>query len=247
MGGRRAYVCEVCQPLRNGVALNDLPKERGAALRNGDAQHKSFVSHCAPEPGMLTVAKLRKACLAAGLATTGKKAELMARLEGVEEKVEPAETTDDAELEKGIADDEKDHATIIAVGSTEVEADEWEKHTVVKLRSMLKAVNLKTAGNKADLIARLRDHHHEKSAEVEVIDEVIPGTAHLTMIMSAKDAAEEKRLAGEARNVEHVGLVDLMEEMSEDAEADDKTQRKLPFREVKKRRTRSQSKLTTTN
>lgn len=72
--------------------------------------------------------------------------------------------------------------------------------TVPQLKAALKGLGLPTSGTKAVLMARL--------AGVAKDEEGLPtpGTGHLGVVASAREAAEEKLRAGEGRHVEHVAL-----------------------------------------
>lgn len=82
IANRTAYACETCQPLKAA-----LPGDRAKVLA-GAKDAALFTSHCAPDgaeelcPAKMKVAQLRQALEEAGLPTAGKKAELVARLEG---------------------------------------------------------------------------------------------------------------------------------------------------------------------
>ena len=79
---RTCYACASCQP-RSSIAATAAPE-----ARDGAGSPKLFLSHCASEPleerlhtpAKLRVAELREALAAKGLRTTGRKAELIARL-----------------------------------------------------------------------------------------------------------------------------------------------------------------------
>ncbi|GAB4813748.1 hypothetical protein N2152v2_000794 [Parachlorella kessleri] len=84
MAGRTAYACETCQPLPPGA---ELAAGRAKALKAA-TRAKEFVSHCAPDdpadvaPSKLTLPLLRARLAVLGLPISGRKADLVARLEG---------------------------------------------------------------------------------------------------------------------------------------------------------------------
>jgi len=268
---RKAYACENCQPLVGG--LEQLPAARIKALGQSK-QHEQFVSHCAPEPKRTkSLPELRKALKAAGLSTIGRKADLLARLEGLssesgdqEEKTEVNKepvteaVADGAEKAKSEDSAESiDPATVLA------------NLSVAELRLKLKDRKLKTTGKKVELVQRLAEFEEgllktkataEQSEEsgrqqakgvTQSTTEVLvkPGTSHLGAIRGVRQAEEDKQRAGESAAVEHVGIVDRTDAGDElqlsadedlnkpekDTEREDRKQRKLPFRNAKRRRT----------
>ena len=89
----------------------------------------------------------------------------------------------------------------LAVKDTETtrSLDDLKHLKVTELRVQLRQAGLSTKGTKEVLMQRLlTGSDHAEARKVK------PGRKHITKIATAEAAAEEKRLAGEKRNVEHV-------------------------------------------
>jgi len=187
MASRTVYACEGCQPLQEGSVLATARTKALAAA----SPTKVFKSHCAPEgpetqaAAKMTVAELRARLAALGLSTTGKKEELVKRL--------------DVHL-----------ASAVKAEKAPVKAEKAPAHAslaqlkVAQLRALLAEAGLPTAGKKAELVARLQAQEPKPDHKPEPPT----GTAIVGEVASAEEAAQEKERAGENRAVEHVALVD---------------------------------------
>jgi len=180
MASRTVYACEGCQPLQEGSVLATARTKALAAA----SPTKVFKSHCAPEgpetqaAAKMTVAELRARLAALGLSTTGKKEELVKRLD--------VHVASAVKAEKAPA-----HASLAQL-------------KVAQLRALLAEAGLPTAGKKAELVARLQAQEPKPDHKPEPPT----GTAIVGEVASAEEAAQEKERAGENRAVEHVALVD---------------------------------------
>eukprot|EP00873_Tetraselmis_striata_P021370 jgi/Tetstr1/441634/TSEL_029860.t1 len=169
-----------CQPLQEGSVLATARTKALAAA----SPTKVFKSHCAPEgpetqaAAKMTVAELRARLAALGLSTTGKKEELVKRLD--------VHVASAVKAEKAPA-----HASLAQL-------------KVAQLRALLAEAGLPTAGKKAELVARLQAQEPKPDHKPEPPT----GTAIVGEVASAEEAAQEKERAGENRAVEHVALVD---------------------------------------
>ena len=180
MNSRTCYACPSCQPLRKGHEVK------------GVCEGKVFQSHCARDslaerlktPEKLSVAELRAELTRLGVVVKGRKQLLIDRYKEV-----IAETEEKAEAKT---------------------AASLRKLTVKQLKARLEEAGQSTKGKKEVLINRLclLNEKVEASSNSTVKKEgtraVKPGKKHIKVVASAEAAADEKRLAGEKRNVEHV-------------------------------------------
>lgn len=213
MAGRTVYCCGgSCQPLakkeseaaeENVVELTYGRKKAMKAAR-GAVQ---FVSHCAPDDvtdeaiplAKLTLAALRARAAAAGVATAGKKADLIARM-----------------LTAGAA-----HAHFVVNAPTASSRVQHDEPTAVPT-PLPRSRKAKTSRRCRDGV-QLGDDISAADLSPEVYDwgdydgfaaKVRPGTTEVIgrgeRIATAAEAAQEKMRAGEGRNVEHVALYDAV-------------------------------------
>ncbi|GBG25856.1 Endonuclease 8-like 3 [Hondaea fermentalgiana] len=210
MDTRTCYACPHCQPLRAEESLESETMEV-----------RVFNSHCAREslqerlktPEKLTVNELRSELANASIKIDGKankKADLVRLLKAHQ----------DAVAEKSQARNPKSAAATAPEANTEPE--DLARLRVAELRERLKAAGLDTRGKKDELVARLKSNVEEmlvikvedksrasKSQSKRKAAKPRPGTKHLTNVASAAEAAKEKVLAGEKRNVEHIAEDDF--------------------------------------
>ncbi|KAH8066701.1 hypothetical protein JL720_12694 [Aureococcus anophagefferens] len=110
IAARTAYACETCQPKRAAEEAPATPAKKRrpadeapkpAAKRAKKKAHVPFLSHCAPEAAdsRKTVPELRAALKARGAATSGLKADLVARLAALP----PMRAAEDAAADKARA------------------------------------------------------------------------------------------------------------------------------------------------
>ncbi|KAI9007683.1 DNA glycosylase [Hyaloraphidium curvatum] len=196
MGGRTAYACPDCQPLDRRL----VSPEKAKAV-DGAKGAKVFVSHCAKEgtetltPEKMTVAMLKEELGRRKLSVAGRKDQLLARL--LESKAaEQAEV-----VAEGTADD-----------TAAIEAKD-EKPSAVKVEGKAEAKLPAIRPGTKHLVME-GDGEEIYSEDDEPADAPPTPTpkGKEPAFASAAAAALEKIRAGEKRNVEHVALVDEIEE-----------------------------------
>mmetsp|Transcript_18749 Transcript_18749/g.75330 ORF Transcript_18749/g.75330 Transcript_18749/m.75330 type:complete len:544 (-) Transcript_18749:1984-3615(-) len=165
----------------------------------------------------MAVGQLRAAVRERGLRTNGTRSDLLLRLE---------------QNTAAIKGEPVPEESVVSRTDRSAQGDEFvelEGKKVSELREQLASLSQPTSGKKAELVARLKAYLGHFAEDGEEAIEVRPGTAHLGEIRETRDAAMDKKLAGESAAVEHVGMIDMV------AEGKDTSQQKIPFRKRKRR------------
>jgi len=209
MSGSKAQLVERLHSIdgKEEASLIDSEANNGESETSGDFRRR-------------TVGQLREALRERGLQTNGTRSDLLARLE-----------QNTAAIKRNVVPDESD----VSGTDRSAHADEFvdlEGKKASELRGQLASLGQPTTGKKAELVARLKAYLGHLAEEGAESIEVRPGTAHLGEIRNMRDAAMDKKQAGESASVEHVGMVDMAEELK------NTSQKKIPFRKRKRRSTR---------
>lgn len=176
---RTVYACPVCQPLLDQGS--ELDKERQNALANA-SDAVPFHSKCArdAEAGLYEPSKMKVQQLKDELAKRA--------LSTIGKKPELVQRLREA----------LDQESSASMPERHEEADK-DAMKVDELKHELKQLGENTSGKQAELVARLNAARGARA--------ITPGTDGLVMA-SATRAYEEKREAGEGKNIEHVALAD---------------------------------------
>ena len=210
INSRTAYACLNCQPLRKGV-MAALPAARRKEVESASPA-KLFASRCAPDevnvalpPSKMTVAQLRAATEGCGLDPSGKKADLVSRLEkhstaAAAAKAAAAAAKAAAAKAKAAAAAAKAAAKAKAAAAAKAAA---KAAAAAKAKAAAAAKREPLDDAEDALAARLSVPSSSSSSAAAAAALATPGTAGLIPATPAA-AAAEKRRAGEKGNVEHV-------------------------------------------
>ena len=141
------------------AAVEEFERQREAAVDDTTARKQLWSDNVVVEPqtdlSKLTVAKLREELSRRGLPTNGKKADLISRLQIVDDPLQyDSPENDDGELFGSTPNAAQDAVAMFESSQLLIKQD-WNERTVAQLRSELKARGLATTGKKAELVAIL--------------------------------------------------------------------------------------------
>lgn len=218
--------CTVAELRAELIKLGVEPKGKKSALVELYKQHSMSSGLTLENPEVATVADLRAELTKIGVKVPkGTKKAGLVQIYNEEAGKSQNALKEEIKQEETEAEPDTDTTTsTVSEVEPSAEQEDLSRLRVVELKTRLLAAGLGTKGTKAELLDRLQSHLAElvlvkreprssksslKSPRARNRSKPRAGTKHLKNVATAAEAAEEKRRAGEKRNVEHIAEDDF--------------------------------------